>query len=315
MNSPPTRRTLSKRSHLAEPADNQDRLPYQQEMYPQLSLALVHTASAGDFTEPRIQLSTNGKKMEEMDSAIVAMEHAVVAPHRKTARRVRNGKSTNELIFSAMQGTNDELFPQVLSLYVKPGSVIADVTYGKGVFWKKVEPGAYRVKATDLATGIDCRHLPYSDGTIDCLVFDPPYMHTPGGTAHVGHQNYEQYYRNNHATSLNKYHDAVLDLYFTMATEAWRVLKDRGVFIVKCQDEVCANQQRLTHVEIINHYERLGFCTEDLFVLIRQNRPGVSRVAQQVHARKNHSYFIVFWKRIQKQQRWAKVGIAYDVGA
>lgn len=128
-------------------------------------------------------------------------------------------------------------------------------------------------------------------------------MHTPGGSAHVGHQNFEQYYGNNGARSARKYHEAVLDLYFETAVEVKRVLRDGGTFIVKCQDEVCANQQRLTHVEIINHYQTLGFCVEDLFVLMRRNRPGMSRVARQVHARKNHSYFVVFWKRTGKQ-RW-----------
>jgi tRNA G10 N-methylase Trm11 len=205
-----------------------------------------------------------------------------------------------------MQGTNDEIFPHILSLYVAPGSTVADITFGNGVFWKGIDPRLYCLKPTDLATGTDCRKLPYRDGSIDSLVFDPPYMHTPGGTAHVGHQNYEQYYRNNGATSTKKYHEAVLDLYFETATEAWRVLKNGGTFIVKCQDEVCANQQRLTHVEIINHYATLGFCIEDLFVLMRRNKPGMSRVAKQVHARKNHSYFIVFWKRPRKQ-RWTGV--------
>ncbi len=231
---------------------------------------------------------------------------AVQSPQRKTSRRVRNGKPSNELVFSAMQGTNDELFPQILSLYVAPGSMVADITYGQGIFWKGVDRKNYRLRASDLSSGTDCRKLPYRDGSIDCVVFDPPYMHTPGGTAHVGHQNFEQYYRNNGATSGKKYHEAVLDLYFETAKEVYRVLREHGIFIVKCQDEVCANQQRLSHVEIINHYETLGFCVEDLFVLLRQNKPGVSRIAKQVHARKNHSYFIVFWKRGGKQ-RWGGV--------
>ena len=51
-------------------------------------------------------------------------------------------------------------------------------------------------------------------------MFDPPYMHTPGGTAHVNHQNFEGYYRNNRASSASKYHEAVLDLYFAAAKEA-----------------------------------------------------------------------------------------------
>ena len=49
-------------------------------------------------------------------------------------------------------------------------------------------------------------------------------------------------------------------------------------------------------IEIINEYESLGFYTKDLFVVMRTNRPGVSRLKKQVHARKNHSYFLVFVK-------------------
>ncbi len=97
-----------------------------------------------------------------------------------------------------------------------------------------------------------------------------------------------------------KYHDAVLDLYFRAGGEAYRVLKPDGILIVKCQDEVSANKQRLTHVEIINRFESIGFYTKDLFVVVRTNRPNVSRLKQQVHARKNHSYFLVFVKRITK---------------
>ena len=56
------------------------------------------------------------------------------------------------------------------------------------------------------------------------------------------------------------------------------------------------NKQRLTHVEIITAYESLGFYTKDLFVVMRTNKAGVSRLKKQEHARKNHSYFLVFQK-------------------
>lgn len=231
------------------------------------------------------------------------MEHDAALPVRKTKRRVMNGSASNDLVFSAMQGVNFDIFPSIAALYIPRGGVVADITYGKGVFWRNINTRNFILKKSDLATGTDCRNLRYKDSTIDSVVFDPPYMHTPGGSAHVGHQNYEHYYRNNGSKSEKKYHEAVLDLYFKTAKEAWRVLRDGGTFIVKCQDEVCANQQRLTHVEIINEYQKLGFCVEDLFVLMSRNRPGMSRVVKQVHARKNHSYFIVFWKRVGKK-RW-----------
>ena len=199
------------------------------------------------------------------------------------------------------------------------------MTYGKGVFWRQVDISKYELLASDLKTkglpkefqgGIDCRKLPYINDYLDALVFDPPYMHTPGGTAHNGHQNFESYYANNAEQNHEilkqiwketdgkppKYHEAVLDLYFRTGKEAWRVLKENGVFIVKCQDEVCTNRQRLTHIEITIEFDKYGFITEDLFVVMRNNKPGVSRMKKQYHARKNHSYFMVYRKPKQKRK-------------
>ena len=221
----------------------------------------------------------------------------VEEPRRK--RVATNGDATNDLVWTASTGGNARTFAQILGLYVKPGSVVADVTYGKGVFWRSVPSDRYELRATDLLDGIDCRDLPYADGEIDCVVLDPPYMHSPGGTAHEAHSPFEEHYRNNGTGNLTggKYHEAVLELYVDAGAEAHRVLRDRGVLIVKCQDEVCSNRQRFTHVEVMQSYSDMGFVAEDLFVVVRQNRPGVSRVVRQVHARKNHSYFLVFWKR------------------
>ena len=230
----------------------------------------------------------------------------------KNKRIVRHGAPRSDLILSASADGNENVFPRILSLYVAPGSKVADVTYGQGVFWRKVPDGSYELEATDILDGVDCRKLPYKDGEMDCVVLDPPYMHSPGGTAHStrSHQAFERHYRNNRAgnRTVRKYHDAVLELYSDAGKEAYRVLRERGVIIVKCQDEVCSNRQRFTHVEIMTAYEELGFVAEDLFVVMRNNRPGVSRVVRQVHARKNHSYFLVFWKRGERAGLWEAPG-------
>lgn len=214
-------------------------------------------------------------------------------------RKSPDGISTNDLTFSAYIGDNSEIFPLVVDLHVPVGAKIADVTYGKGVFWRNVPIENYTLIPSDIKMGIDCRNLPYGDNEFDSVVFDPPYMHISGKTAHNGHQNYEDYYKNNNTDngSPKKYHDAVLDLYFTAGKEAHRVLIDKGIYIVKCQDEVCANKQRLTHVEIINEFEKIGFEAKDLFIVVRRGKPGVSRILKQRHARKNHSYFLVFRKK------------------
>lgn len=218
---------------------------------------------------------------------------------------------TSDVTVSAHVGTNSDVFPCILDLHVPAGSVVADVTYGKGIFWQKVAPDLYKVLPSDIATGTDCRDLPYADGTIDCVVLDPPYMegfYRKPGRSVAGRGTYSTFrraYSNGTEEAANgphapKYQEAVTALYVEAGHEAKRVLRDRGIFIVKCQDAVCANRQHLTHVEIINAYSEMGFYAKDLFVLVRSNRPAISRLIQQRHARKNHSYFIVMSKEVRE---------------
>ena len=237
------------------------------------------------------------------------MQLELVPSGRETKnRRIQGGVASSGIVQSAYVAGNAEVFPNIIELHVPKGARIADVTYGGGVFWKYVDLSSYDLVPSDIANGIDCRDLPYSNESFDALVLDPPYMegllrpdvnHKAGGGSHAAFRSY--YSNGDEAGHGPKWHAAVTDLYFKAGAEAYRVLKNEGVAIVKCQDEVSANRQWLTHVEIINHYESLGFYTKDLFVTVRQNRGGVSRLLKQVHARKNHSYFLIFVKTRKKR--------------
>lgn len=229
---------------------------------------------------------------------------AAVAERRP--RKKPDGASTNGVVHSSHIGENAPLFKQILDLYVPVGSVVADVTWGKGAFWRDVPEGKYKVLSTDLQTGVDCRDLPYEDGSLDALVLDPPYMEglfrqkttemAGAGSHSAFRERYSDSKATEHVEGAPKWHDAVLDLYFKAGLEAKRTLRDYGIFIVKCQDEVSANRQRLTHVELINEWADDFYC-KDLYVVTRTNRPGIVRLVKQEHARKNHSYFLVFVKR------------------
>ncbi len=229
----------------------------------------------------------------------------VVTTRTPSGRKRPAGTATTNLVFSAYVGTNADIFPKVLDLHVQEGARIADVTYGKGVFWRKIQTEKYDFHPSDISDGVDCRDLPYEDESFDCVVFDPPYMEgffRTGGTTKAGagtHQAFRQHYSHGHeapTTGGGKWHAAVVDLYVAGGKEAHRVLREKGVFVVKCQDEVSANKNNLTHVEIINAYADAGFVCKDLFIVVRPNRPGMSRMLKQIHARKNHSYFLVFIK-------------------
>lgn len=225
------------------------------------------------------------------------------------------GKPTTDLIFSTYVGSNANVFSKILDLHVKLGAKIADVTYGKGAFWRNVITSKYQLVATDLTKGVDCRKLPFKDSSFDVVVFDPPYMEgffrdkqesKAGAGSHKSFQ--DQYTSGDETYKQRKWQDAVLELYEEGGKEALRVLGSNGVLIIKCQDAVSGNRQHLTHVDIIQVYAEFGFFCKDLFVVVRPNKPGMSRVIKQIHARKNHSYFLVFVKipknKTAKQMRF-----------
>jgi hypothetical protein len=236
-------------------------------------------------------------------------------------RKRPRGVPTSDLVKSARVGQNAEQFAELAKLHIPAGSMIADVTFGLGTFWGRVDLTAnrYELHASDLEAGeklangiavesytapVDCRALPYGPASFDCIVLDPPYAEgyfrreTSQRAGSGSHSTFAAAY--SHAgvhrpePGEPKYHEAVIDLYLRAGLEARRVLRRGGLLVVKCQDEVSANKQRLTHVEVITAFESMGFYTRDFFVLVRENAPGVSRLLKQVHARKNHSYFIVF---------------------
>ena len=232
-------------------------------------------------------------------------------------RKSPAGITTSDIVVSAHVGKNEDLFPVIMDLHVARKAKVADVTYGTGIFWKNIPKAAYQLFPSDLKTGVDCTSLPYEDQSFDCVVLDPPYMEGLFRRAKnqlAGAGNYDAFrrtYSNGKSTANGpKYHAAVLDLYFRAGREAARVLKTGGVLIVKCQDEVSANLQRLTHVEIIEEFRTYGFFAKDLFILVRSNRPAVSRMLRQEHARKNHSYFLVFLKTNGANPRGIKNGNA-----
>lgn len=240
-------------------------------------------------------------------------------------RRSQGGIATSNVVRSAAVAGNAEVFPEILKLHIPEGGDIADVTFGRGVFWTNVDRSTWRVLGSDLliedairerfpdlslASEVDFARLPYEDGSLDGLVLDPPYMEgfyrkNPEALAGSGtHANFRAAYsagaegeRTVRPQGRFAWQDRVIEAYLAGAREAFRVLRTDGTFIVKCQDAVSANIQRLAHVEIITALEAMGFYCKDLFVVVRPARPGVSRIKQQVHARKNHSYFLIFVKR------------------
>jgi len=206
-------------------------------------------------------------------------------------------------VFSSMVGDNSDLIAHVAKLYLKPGNVLADVTFGKGVFWRQMDMTQYLFHPSDLLTcpnsAYDFRKLPYQDGTFDVVVFDPPYCHNPGKMM------VDKNYRNAETTK-GLYHKDIIQLYYDGMKEARRILKAPGGMLwVKGKDEIESGYQRWSHIELYDIAKELGFYAKDLFILTQKVKPVVQYSTQQ-HSRKNHSYLWIFKLPTEKELKELK---------
>ena len=105
-------------------------------------------------------------------------------PCRQKAYRRRNGQG-RQIVTSAVVGKNHHLVAKVSRLYLRPGMVVADVTYGKGGFWKSTDTTIYDFRPSDITTGTDFRDLPYLDESSLCVGAGPALSHqSKGRTEH-----------------------------------------------------------------------------------------------------------------------------------
>ncbi|SFM21830.1 hypothetical protein [Shimia aestuarii] len=186
---------------------------------------------------------------------------------------------------SVVRGTNANLIREVCRLYAPSGTTIADVTWGKGAFWHKA-PAGVTVTGSDLITApegraYDFTDLPYADGEFDIVVLDPPYK--PNGKTATTSDQYQL-----HTVSGM---DDVKRLYIDGMSEAARVA-GRQVW-VKCQDMVHNGRQHDMMVSVVMHGYVLDLHLRDTFILVGNGSPA-SRWDTQHHARKRHSYLLVF---------------------
>lgn len=192
-------------------------------------------------------------------------------------------------IITVITGDNSDLISEVARLYATKEMRIADLTYGKGVFWRKTPH--LNVLGSDVMTvpdrPYDLRKTPYPENSFDIVVIDPPYIHSPG--KHPTNDRYQ-----NAETTKGFLHKDIRQLYFDGMTEAKRIVKPTGQVWVKCKDQVQSSVQRWSHVEMLCDAQSLGMYGRDLFILVPDSRTSHNRWENQYHARKVHSYLWVF---------------------
>lgn len=187
------------------------------------------------------------------------------------------------------------ILADIIKLHIPKGHFDLDPTYSKGNFYKSgliAQPTEQRdlyPQFSDTIEGDAADLVGIDDSSISSIMFDPPFLvgytkEKPSGK--MG----ERFHGFRYIADLWAWYEDCLN-------EFARVLKPNGVLVFKCQDTVSSGKQYLSHVHIINEASKRGFYCKDLFVLLAKHRMIGHNHSNQKHARKFHSYFLVFIKQ------------------
>lgn len=187
--------------------------------------------------------------------------------------------------------SNDQtrILRDIMRLYNEGDPFDADVTYSKGVFYKKLPQPRWKFDLNPQREGVqeaDARDLPLDDGSVRSLVFDPPFKASNSQVKGIIEARFSAF------PSIFK----LWDFYEESMREFFRVLKPKGIVVFKVQDTVSSGQNHMSHFEVEKIAQKIGFATLDLFILQARSVLLSPNMARQKHARKTHSFVFVFQK-------------------
>jgi hypothetical protein len=198
---------------------------------------------------------------------------------------------------SVVNGNNADLMFEVAKLWIPPDAQVFDITYGRGLFWSKIQrPRFDLIPFRGNFTKVPTRHY----DKYDMVVYDPPYVSIGGRETQreAGREMSSRYGMDlSGSTPLeNKI------LMFQGFVQAWRCARRNGLVMVKCADYISSNKLVRGPRDVQDMADFLYMEQVDEFVLVsgtgpqpRHNLDGTPR--RQNHSHHAHSTLCIFKKK------------------
>lgn len=203
------------------------------------------------------------------------------------------------MVIKSIYSDQQDILDAIVALHA-PDGFECDLTYGNGSFWKRQPPLKYDIDPqNDDVVSKSSDNIGHEDGTLGNTVFDPPFLtYVRAGRAGNGSmlmsKRFGGYWRYD---ELESHYKSTLD-------ECRRVMRPKAILAFKCQDIIHNHKIYATHINVVNWASERGFRLKDLFILQANHRlPSPNRVGKQKHARVFHSYFLVFERLTQRQEK------------
>lgn len=206
-------------------------------------------------------------------------------------------------IIRSINNNQQEIINDILQLHNDGNPIDIDLTYSKGIFYKKgiVTEPKYKLDKypqTDDTIEADSSNIPFPDNSFKCIIFDPPFV-IAGKTynkSKIGSDIISKRF------SCYFSFDELKKHYYETLKEAYRTLDKNGILIFKLQNTISSGKQYMSHYFTIKSAVEVGFYVKDEFILESKSKITSfgGRWKSQKHAMKYHSYFLVFQKTSKK---------------
>lgn len=170
------------------------------------------------------------------------------------------------------------------------GKIELDPMYFKGGFYRGINKPKLLFDIcpqTSDTQKADARSLPLQDGSINCMILDPPFM--------IATRKSQREYYSSRTHSFYNSFDELYVCYEDLLKEAKRVLRKGGILFFKCQDYT-DSRTIIIHSTVYLLATKMGFYAKDLAILWLPKNKVSNNALIQRHLRKTHTYFWVFRK-------------------